>query len=425
MRRAFGTLVTVVLVSFLSSTATMQSANLRVVSAGPNNELNQLQEANEIRVIFSEPMVPLGRVPADPHPSWIHVTPAIKGSYRWSGTTILILTPDTATPLPASTHYTVTVDASATSDAGHRLDAPFTFAFTTPTVKLTSMRWYRRDDRVDRPLVVVLAFNQRVDPATIALHASFRYERHDWTRPALSADARARMARIDPGSPARFDAKVAAAASAAARTDAVRFRVTTNWDTKQFPATDSLVALESTTVPPPGTSIALTLDTDVTGREGTARPPAVQRSVAALTPVFFAEQFACQSACDPSGYNGLSFSTDVGVAKFAAALSVTDITNATSERPVARSTTVKPVSLDTSSSPNLEDGGYDRQPPARTFAYRLDAVAGRGRRTGARLSMDRHRRELARARVHELRRRPRRVGTGRRPGAALLLTEFP
>ena len=54
-----------------------QQAQLTILNSGPTGEINQLQDANEIRVIFSEPMVPLGRVPSNPTPPWIHITPAI------------------------------------------------------------------------------------------------------------------------------------------------------------------------------------------------------------------------------------------------------------------------------------------------------------------------------------------------------------
>src|SRR5690242_252209 len=77
-----------------------QSVELTVVSAGPTGEIQELQQANEIRVVFSEPMVPLGRPASNVTPPWIRITPAIRGTFRWSGTTILMFTPDAATPLP-------------------------------------------------------------------------------------------------------------------------------------------------------------------------------------------------------------------------------------------------------------------------------------------------------------------------------------
>ena len=42
---------------------TAQQAPLRVVSVGPEGPLDSLAQANEIRVVFSEPMVTLGRIP--------------------------------------------------------------------------------------------------------------------------------------------------------------------------------------------------------------------------------------------------------------------------------------------------------------------------------------------------------------------------
>ena len=58
---------------------------LRVVSAAPNGEVATLAEANEIRVVFSEPMVTLGRIPAACVAPFFRVTPAIPGTFRWSG----------------------------------------------------------------------------------------------------------------------------------------------------------------------------------------------------------------------------------------------------------------------------------------------------------------------------------------------------
>ena len=110
-------------------------SRLRVVSAGPTGEVASLAEANEIRVVFSEPMVTLGRIPA-------RVTGAVlprhagasPGTFRWSGTTILIFTPDPKRPLPYATQYDVTIDATATAVSGRKLARPHRFSFTTPTV---------------------------------------------------------------------------------------------------------------------------------------------------------------------------------------------------------------------------------------------------------------------------------------------------
>src|SRR5215213_2853066 len=109
--------------------AQSQAAALRVVSAAPAGEVATLAEANEIRVVFSEPMVALGRVPAAVTAPFFRVSPAIPGSFRWSGTTILIFTPDAKRPLPYATKFEVTVDTTATAVSGRRLARAHRFSF--------------------------------------------------------------------------------------------------------------------------------------------------------------------------------------------------------------------------------------------------------------------------------------------------------
>src|SRR5262245_55323434 len=126
-----------------------QSA-LLVTSAQPNGEIASLAEANEIRIRFSEAMVPLGRVPAEVTAPYFSVRPAIRGSFRWAGPTILVFTPDPRTSLPFATRFDVTISATATAYSGHRLERPYTFSFTTPTAHLLQTQWYRVDGRYDR-----------------------------------------------------------------------------------------------------------------------------------------------------------------------------------------------------------------------------------------------------------------------------------
>src|SRR5258708_28340623 len=103
---------------------------LRVVSAGPAGEVAAVEEANEVRVVFSESMIALGRVPARLRPPFFHITPAVTGTFRWSGTTILTFTP--AHKLPMATKYEVTIDAGVAAASGRRLASPYSFSFTTP-----------------------------------------------------------------------------------------------------------------------------------------------------------------------------------------------------------------------------------------------------------------------------------------------------
>ena len=77
--------VALILYVLASSLLFSQSAPLTVVNSGPTGEIAQLQDANEIRVIFSEPMVALGRIPSNPTPPWIRIAPAIAGTYPLVG----------------------------------------------------------------------------------------------------------------------------------------------------------------------------------------------------------------------------------------------------------------------------------------------------------------------------------------------------
>ena len=168
MRRAVAAL------SFLLiSTSLFAADGLRIVSAGPVGETATLAEANEIRVVFSEPMVVLGRIPQPVPAPFFRIEPAVKGTFRWSGTTTLIFTP--AEPLPYATEFTVTVDKSAKSVAGKTLDQPYRWSFTTPTIRLLRADWYRKSNG---SVVIAMRFNQAVDAQTLVPHLKLKTQAH-------------------------------------------------------------------------------------------------------------------------------------------------------------------------------------------------------------------------------------------------------
>src|SRR5690349_23955654 len=140
--RSKRSLLTLVFLLIGVSAVRAQNA-LTVTSAQPTGEIASLAEANEIRVRFSEPMVPLGRIPEQVTAPFFSVRPTIKGTFRWAGPTILVFTPDPRTPLPFATRYDVTVESTATAASGHRLEHAYTFSFTTPTAHLLQTHWYR------------------------------------------------------------------------------------------------------------------------------------------------------------------------------------------------------------------------------------------------------------------------------------------
>jgi hypothetical protein len=238
--RRFGLIALLLFTSTLAGSA--QNTPLTVLEASPRGEVNQRSDANEIRLIFSEPMIALGRSPANPQIPWVSITPRIPGQFRWSGTTILLFTPDPAAPLPDATTYTVTVDASATSAAGKRLAAPFRFQFTTPTVRLLSADWVRKTGRFDGPVTIALRFNQRVRPTDVLAHLQVRHEAHEWNPPVFSERELARLRSGDPAGLAAYNAKVAAAQRTAGLTTTVPVRIASEWDKERFPADDNVVS---------------------------------------------------------------------------------------------------------------------------------------------------------------------------------------
>ena len=245
--------VSCVLFAPIPVAAQQPTGSLTVVSAGPVGETGSLEEANEIRMVFSEPMVALGRIPTPVTAPFVSISPAILGgTFRWSGTTILIYTPDPKRRLPFSTRYTVTVDGSAAATSGRRLAAPYTFTFTTPTVKLRRAEPFRRNGRYDGPMLVALRFNQPVTPSEIVAHLTLAFEPHEWDVPQLSEAGRARLQANNAQAIARFEAKVQAAARAAASNQKLAFTVAADWDKKRFPPSSDLVVIEITVAGPHG-----------------------------------------------------------------------------------------------------------------------------------------------------------------------------
>src|SRR5258706_377401 len=120
----------VAILLFVCALSARAADKLTIVKAGPIGEVSTLAEANEIRAVFSEPMVVVGKIPKVLDVPWFHVAPAINGTFRWSGTTTLIFTPDPKTPLPFATKYNVTIDAVAKAVSGKTLGKPYHFSFT-------------------------------------------------------------------------------------------------------------------------------------------------------------------------------------------------------------------------------------------------------------------------------------------------------
>ena len=348
---------------------------LTVVQTAPTGEVATMAEANEIRIVFSEPMVTLGRIPARVQPGFIKTKPAVAGTFRWSGTTILILTPDPKRPLAHSTTYQVTI-AGAVAASGRKLAQPVTFAFTTSTVRLLKTEWYRRGNRFDGHPVIALRFNQRVKPADVLRHLSARFAPHPWKLDDLEP-LRARL-RASPQELARLNSKVDATRAAAAATAPVSLVLTTDWDRKRIAPGADLVVVEAAGVVPPESWFTIALDAQLPSPAGPSTPGKVQDYTIKVEPAFFIEAFQCSKACDPDDANPLKMRASVAIADFAKAASVKDVSVTVREVGVARPHPAREKDAygnkyDVSATPTLEDAGFDTQPPAHTYAVTVDA----------------------------------------------------
>ncbi|HEY0875000.1 MAG TPA: Ig-like domain-containing protein, partial [Vicinamibacterales bacterium] len=344
---------------------------LTVVNMGPQGEIASLDEANEIRIVFSEPMVTLGRIPARPEAPFVRISPAIPGSFRWSGTTILIFTPDPKQPLPFATTYEVTVETSATAVSGRKLAKPVTFRFTTPTVRLLRTQWYRRGGTVDGRMVLLLRFNQPVNGSSIAAALKAAHEPHEWTPPAFTPEALARLNAIDAASLERFNAKVQATRAVASSNAPVPLQLTNDWDKKRFPESPDFVAFETTAVIAPESQIKLTLGAGVRSPAGPATPGRTQEYTFRAEPAFFVNGFWCTSQCDADARNPIRMRAPVRVGDFATSIAVADITSGDTAVEKTETPRRSEDQLDYGWGLVLEDAGYASQPPDRRYAVTL------------------------------------------------------
>ena len=352
-----------------------ERAALTIVNAGPTGEVASLAEANEIRIVFSEPMVALGRIPAQVRAPFVSIKPAIPGSFRWSGSTILIFTPDPKRPLPFATRFHVTVETTAVALSGRRLAQPYSFDFTTPTTRLLQTKWYRRGGRADASIVVLMRFNQRVRPADVLTHLNAGFEPHDWLEPVLRKETIERLQRIDSTAVARFDAKVRTTRAAASAASPVIFRITDDWDRKVYPPGPDLVVLESATPIPSESWVKLVLDEQLPSLAGDAVPGIVQSYTVEVEPAFFVNGFLCRTSCDPEYSNPLELRRRVKVSDFATAVKVADVTSPGGVTAVGKPSTPRPrreYEMDEASHLTLEDAGFGAQPPARTYQVIVD-----------------------------------------------------
>src|SRR3954471_6432166 len=362
-----------VILLLVCAVAAHAADKLTIVKAGPVGEVANLAEANEIRVVFSEPMIVVGKIPKVLNVPWFHVAPEIKGTFRWSGTTTLIFTPDPKTPLPFATKYDVTIDPEAKAVSGKTLGKAYHFSFFTPTIQLLRTDWYRKNGKYDSGIVIALWFNQPVDAETLGAHLKLRTVAHEFKAPELPA--RERLQKLEPQQVAAFDAKVAKAQAAAASDgQPVLSFFAIDWDKKRYIPAPELIVVETKPGVPPDTHLQVFIDDALAKRTTNVATGRTQTFTIQLNPTFFVDEIHCVSECNPDYYNPIRFRTRTGVpfANIKKAVSVIDITDPAHEVPVTPGT--KERDSDSEGDPmsfSLDELGYSLH-PAHNYAIRID-----------------------------------------------------
>ncbi|HSK01294.1 MAG TPA: hypothetical protein VK932_08640, partial [Kofleriaceae bacterium] len=117
---------------------------------------------SEVRIRFSEPMVPVAQVGTVASPP-ATIAPAIAGTWRWIDTRVLSFTAS-APRFPGSSQIVVTVPAGVRAVSGATLGEAVRASVTTRPVQIADV--LPRTTRPDGP--VAIGLDQRIDPARIA-----------------------------------------------------------------------------------------------------------------------------------------------------------------------------------------------------------------------------------------------------------------
>ena len=354
------------LVFLFASTLKAQTSALTVVSTAPQGETTTREETNEIRIVFSEPMVTLGKVPEKVAAPFVRISPAIAGAFRWSGTTLLIFTP--ARPLPFATTYDVTVDTTATAVSGRKLAKPVTFRFTTPTVRLEEVQWYRRGGTVDGRIVLLLTFNQPVRSADVAAALSVRFAPHPWEAPTLTPETdrpyQGRRSLVGRTVRGQGQGNATGRGVKGPRQGATHHRL----ESERPPGIGAQVPFKVVGDVAPEAWLRLSIARTVRSPAGAATPRTAQIYNVETEKAFFVTGFACHEQCESDSRNPLRFTTRVEVDDFASGVSVLD---ATTGKPVLRQDVSKEKRNDRyqefENALTLEDAGYQAQPPNRKY----------------------------------------------------------
>ncbi len=136
---------------------------LSIVRFSPSGD--DVEAAKQISVTFNQPMVAVTSGEAALAQSMpVQLTPKVEGEWRWLDTKTVVFTPK-AGRLPMATRFKLTIPANTPAASGARLAQAFNASFSTLPLTLTTV--YPSSETVNLQPLLLLNFNQRIDPKTL------------------------------------------------------------------------------------------------------------------------------------------------------------------------------------------------------------------------------------------------------------------
>jgi len=143
--------------------------------------------AGQISLTFDRPMVAVSSHDAlAGAPEGIAIEPGIDGRWRWVGTRTLLFEPQAAR-LPMATEFRVDLGSELRAADGAALETPVSFSFSTPPLEWT--RLYPQGEQVGLDPMLVMTFNQRIEPEALLEHIAIKDEQDRELAFVLADDA--------------------------------------------------------------------------------------------------------------------------------------------------------------------------------------------------------------------------------------------
>ena len=160
---------------------------LKVLSATPRGSTITRDQSHTIAIMFNKPMVALKAVPEDESSGPLVVEPAVKGKYRWLGTSTLTFVPTDT--LPFSTVFRARVPAGTRALDGSTLNQDYVWTFETPRPQLVRSLPSNGASYIVLHRNILLLFNQPVDPYALTQYI-FLYRQDSVNKTFLPFDLR-------------------------------------------------------------------------------------------------------------------------------------------------------------------------------------------------------------------------------------------